>query len=591
MRTLSDLVFHVRDRWGGRSPLTTIRRGGRLESCSTGELVDAVHSLALALEERGLEKGQRVAILGENCPEWHFVDLACQLLGAVTVPLPPSLPLAQVAFLLRNSASRWCFVAGRRRSSALGELAAGLTSPLERVILDQEVAGEGELSVTRLLGEGHALKAERPSLDRFRGRVGEEDLASILYTGGTTGEPKGVMLTHRNFVSNLLGCAEIFPLGPEDVAVSFLPLSHAFERTVAHLYLHRGVTVHYCPRIEQVPACLEEVRPTVLASVPRLYERAFIRIRMELERAGAVERRLFDWAIAVGARHHEARQRGLVGPLLALKAALARRTVGRRFNRRFGGRLRWAISGGAALDRRVAELFRAGGLPIYQGYGMAETCAVITANHPGEHRPGSVGRPLAGVDLRLADDGEILVRGPAVMRGYWEDPEATRRVFDAEGWFRTGDVGRLDGEGFLWITGRKREMIVTSAGKGIAPRPIERRLTANGYVAQAVVVGEGYPYPTALLVPDFEALRSRFGDLAPAELAAHPVVRDEVERIVARANERLAEHHRLRRWTLLDRELSVERGELTPTGKVRRTEVMRRYGPLVDAMYPGSGKV
>jgi long-chain acyl-CoA synthetase len=584
VRTLADLLFHVRERWGGRADLLAIKRHGRLDTVSTAEFVGGVHSLAAALEARGVVQGERVALFAENCPEWHIADFACQLLGAVSVPLYPTLPAAQVGYILRNSGARWVFHGGGEKRELLAAVLPGLTSPPALVALDDEAAAERGLALTSLLGEGAERRRAAP-LERFRQRTGEDDVASLIYTSGTTGDPKGVMLTQRNFVSNFLACDRIFPLGPSDVALSFLPLSHVFERTCDHLFFYRGVRLVYVPAIERVPAALLEVRPTVMASVPRLYERAYLRLQSTLAKESAARRRLFAWALGVGSAYAAGRERGFVGPWLRARRAVARRLVHRRVAQRFGGRLRFAISGGAALPREVAEFFAAMGMDVFQGYGLTESAPVLAANCPAAHRLGSVGRALPGVEIAIAEDGEILARSPGLMRGYWENPEATREAIDEQGWLHTGDIGRLDAGGFLFITDRKKDLLVTSGGKNIAPQPIEQALVAGGLVTQAVVVGDGYPYVTALLVPNAERLGDELGSADPAAVARDPRTQARIEELVRAVNSGLAEHERVRRFRLLDRELSVAEGELTPTLKVRRRVVAQRYADTIAAMY------
>lgn len=602
-RTLADLVYLVRERWAGRSRLLAIRRGRRLETLSTGELVAAIHGLALALGTRGVGHGDRVAIWSANGPEWHVVDFACHLLGAVTVPVGPALPARQVAWILNNSGAHWLFL-GRRQTERLEASADTLGAGVQRVAMEDD-PGPREMPLTRLLGEGQAQRGDVP-LDRLRGAVGPDDLASILFTGGSTGDPRGVEMTHGAFVANIMGCAERFELGPDDVALSFLPLSQAFERTVAYLCLLQGVTIHYAPGVEQVPRLLAEVRPTVLSSVPRLFEQVAHRTRRAAERRGRIASGLLRWALAVGRRRREARSRGFAAPVLALHSAVARRLVLRPLGREFGGRLRLALSGGALLEPAVAELFDSAGIPLCQGYGKTEAIAVIAANRPGAQRIGSVGPPLRGVEIRIADDGEILVRGPGRARGYWADPGGPPATIPGDdGWLATGDLGRLDADGFLWVTDRKREVLVTSTGHQVVPQAIEKRLVASPYVRQAVVVGEGHPYPAALLVPDLEALlqaiRPAADDEEPGmdsprpvpdleDLLDHPVTHQVMEAAVAAANRHLGEPERIRRYELLDQPLSRERGELGDDGKPVRKVIAQRYAEIIARLHPDAGR-
>ncbi len=586
--TLSDLVLWIRDHSAGRPELLSIERGGRRETLSTSEFLTQIHSLALALEARGVEKGDRIAIFSENRPEWHVVDFACHLLGAVSVPIYPTLGRDQVGYLLRNSGTSWVFYSNPGKRDMLTELLPSLTRSPVLVAIDDDARSPQGDSLVRLQGEG-AEPAGASPLDKLAGRVQPEDSASIIYTSGTTGEPKGVVLTHGNFVSNFLACSDLFPVGPEDLALSFLPLSHVFERTVDHFFFYKGVAIHYSPSIERVPGLLGKVRPTVMTSVPRLYERAFLKVTSGLAKETPRKQKLFAWALRVGQRHAGAGR--LMRPGLSAQRAIADRLVYSRIKERFGGRLRFAIAGGAPLGDQVAEFFDAIGLPLYQGYGMTEASPVISANAPGRNRRGSVGQAIQGVEVRLAEDGEILVRGPGVMRGYWDDPEATAETIDPEGWLKTGDIGTMDQDGYLFITDRKKDLLVTSGGKNVAPQPIEQLLTAHWSIAQALVAGDNYPYLTALLVPRFEELPEELREIEPKKLVRHPKMLEIVKEAVGGINRRLSEHERIRRWTLLDHELSEEAGEITPTLKLRRRVVLERYGDLVDSMYLKTQKV
>ncbi len=584
--TLSDLVFHVREISSGQPDLLSTFSGGRRENLSTADFLRNIHSLALALEARGVAPGDRVALFLENRPEWHVVDFACQLLGAPTVPLYPALDQRRVGFILRNSGSQWVFFSGADRRDLLHALQPTLTSAPELVALEGDSGGG--ISLTRLMGEGAARIGDVP-IERFRGRVSEEDLASLIYTSGATGDPKGVMLSHRNLISNVLACGEIFDLSPADLAVSLLPLSHGLQRTLDHLCFHRGAPVHYVFANEEIAATLRREQPTVLAAIPAAYERAYHRTRELARRRGPLRRRIFDWAIATGKRHAAIEGEGFVGPLLALQRKLADLLVLSGIRRRFGGRLRLPISGGAPLAPEINGFFEAIGTPLFQSYGLTETSPVLTSNAPQQHRAGSVGKALSTVELKVAEDGEILAKGAGVMQGYWENPGATAESLDDSGWLHTGDVGSIDRSGYVFITDRKRDLLVTSGGERIAPQPIETLLTSHDLLSQAVVVGDGRPHPAALLVPDFELLEAELGDLPAAELIEHRQVLKRVGEIVGEVNTRLSEAERISSWRLLDRPLSVEKGEITHTAKLRRRVVAQRFADQIAALYrPGS---
>ena len=585
--TLADLVFHVRDVSSGRPELLSVLLDGRREVLSAADFVRNVHSLALALEGRALAKGERVAIFSENRPEWHIADFACQLIGAPTVPLYPALGRDQAGFMLRNSGARWVFYSGTDKREMLTGLVPTLTASPTLVAFDGAAAAEGGASITRLMGEGAARVGEVP-IERFRGRVEEEDLASLIYTSGATGDPKGVMLSHRNLISNMLACGEIFDLTADDLAISLLPLSHGFQRTLDHLCFHRGVAIHYLPNSDDLAPALERERPTVLAAMPAVYEGVYQRARRQVGPKDSAGRKIFHWAIKAGVRRAAAERGGFVGPFLAFQRQLADLLVLRGIRRRFGGRLRFPISGSAPISPEVSDFFDAVGTPLFQGYGLTETSPVLASSAPRQHRPGSVGKALSTVELKVAEDGEILAKGPGVMKGYWANPRATAESVDDSGWLHTGDVGRIDQSGYVFITDRKQDLLLTASGERVAPQPIEKRLSGHDVLAQAVVVGDGRPYLAAILVPDFERLREELPDLAElpdAEVAEHADVQARAKEAVDEVNAELPEAERVVRWRLLEKPLSVERGELTHTGKLRRRVVLQRFADHVAALY------
>lgn len=587
--TLSDLVFHVREISSGRPELLSVVLDGRREALSAADFLRGIHSLALALEARGLAKGERVAIFSENRPEWHIADFACQLLGAPTVPVYPALGPRQVGFVLRNSGCRWVFYSDAPKRDLLAELAPTLTSPPQVVAFDGAAVTDGGTSITQLMGQGAASIGDVP-IERFRGRVDEEDLASLIYTSGATGDPKGVMLSHRNLISNVLACGEIFDLSADDLAISLLPLSHGFQRTVDHLCFYRGVTIHYLPTIDDLSSVLRRERPTILAAVPSVYERAYQQAQDQAGEQDSFRRRIFRWAIAAGRRRAAAERGGFVGPLLALQRKVADLLALRGIRRQLGGRLRLPISGGAPISPEISDFFEAVGIPLFEGYGLTETSPVLASSAPAQHRPGSVGKALSTVELKVAEDGEILAKGPGVMKGYWANPRATAESVDESGWLHTGDVGRIDQSGYVFITDRKQDFLVTTSGERIAPQPIEKRLTSHSLLAQAVVVGDGHPHLAALLVPDFERIRAEFAGktihrLSSAEIVEHAEVLERIDAAVAEVNARLPEAEQIVSWCLLPRALSAERGELTHTAKLRRRVVVQRFADQIATLY------
>jgi long-chain acyl-CoA synthetase len=582
METLRDLFEFAVKTYPARKELLRIRAGKGWRSYTVKEFARSTRETAARLARAGVMAGDRVAMFVENRPEWHILDFACHILGAVPVPLYATLPAHQVRYIVGDSQSKMLVVSGRERAQAALDVAADL--PGLRVVGVDPGLAEGLECLQDLTLPPSRKWPEPPAL-------GGDDLASLIYTSGTTGEPKGVMLSHRNFISQVNTVRPRYPITERDICMSFLPLSHVFERTVDYVFFDRGSQINYVESIERVPSQLTEIRPTIMVSVPRLYERSYIKIISKVQQEGGAKRRLFEWALRVGREVRGAEWRGERASAFARgQFAVARSRVFSKVLDRLGGRLRFSISGGAPLAREVAEFFDIVGLPILQGYGLTESSPVIAANRLEANRLGSVGQVFPGVEVRIAPDGEILARGPNIMLGYWNKPQATEEVIDGDGWLHTGDVGYLDSDGYLFITDRKKDIIVTSGGKNVAPQPVEGRLGATPYIAQAVLIGDKFPYLTALIVPNFENLEAHFtgkgvSGLGRVEMAQHPETEALVAAAVKHVNGELAIHERIRRFTVLTRELSLEEGELTPTMKVRRRIVAERYGSLIEQMY------
>ncbi|MEM9558493.1 MAG: long-chain fatty acid--CoA ligase [Acidobacteriota bacterium] len=583
-QTIADLVLHLDRTFGERERFFTVHRGDTLEELSCRELIRRAHALAVVLDVGGIQKGDRVAIFAENRPEWHLVDFACQLLGTVSVPIFPNLPSDQVGKIVADSGARWVVYSDAPKRDLLQDLERWLADPPGLVAMDEEARPRNGHLLTELIERGDGLR-DAVTLEDLRARVTPDDLSSLLYTSGTTGQPKGVMLTHRNLTTNYRAACEVYPGngGADEQCVCFLPLSHVFARTTSHCFLALGIAMHYVQSVDELPRALLEIRPTVTASVPLVFEKAFQRIQQTMEEQSDGKKKLFQWAVDSGHRELEQRVRGRRPGLLAgAKKAIADTLVYRKIQERFGGRLQLVVAGGAPMPTQVETFFQAVGVEIYQGYGLTETAPLLTINYPGRYRPGSAGVAGPGVELRIADDGEILARSPGVMRGYWKQPTATADVIDAQRWFHTGDLGHLDEDGFLFITGRKKDLLVTAAGENIAPVPIEHLLIAAPLIAQAMVVGDQRPHLAALLVPEWSQLSST-GERADA--VDDPDVRAQVAEIVESVNRLLPEHERIRAWSLLADVFTVEGGELTPTLKVRRPVVAQRYAAEIEALY------
>ncbi len=593
METLRDLFEHVLTSYSGRKNLLRAKRGGKWVGLSTEDLGRRVHNLAAGLMDAGVVPGERLALFSENRPEWHVFDFACHLSGAVSVPLYPNLTAAQIAYIVADAEARM-LVASTPSMLETALEAAKRVGNVEVVVIDPPEDGppEGVGTLADLEERGRlALKASRKEKGDPFHVPQPDDVASLIYTSGTTGDPKGVMLTHRNFVFNETRAMKPFDIGPKDTVLSFLPLSHVFERTVDYALFNRGVQIVYVEAIERVPNRLLEVKPTIMVSVPRLFERSYIKIISNLRQQEGVKRRLVDWALKVARRYSEQVWSG-ARPSAVLRAqyALAKKRVFSKILDRLGGRLRFAVSGGAPLSREVGEFFSMIGLPIYQGYGLTETSPVITVSTPAQNRIGAVGQAIPEIGVLIADDGEILTRGPHVMKGYFNRAEDTAEAIDADGWLHTGDVGYLDADGFLFITDRKKDIIVTSGGKNVAPQPIEGQLQATAYISQAVVIGDRYPYLTALIIPNFENLGAHLASLGESgleekEMAAHAEGYRLVNEAVAKVNGTLALHEKVRKFMILAQEFSLAEGEITPTLKVRRRVIAERYRELIEGMY------
>jgi long-chain acyl-CoA synthetase len=460
------------------------------------------------------------------------------------------------------------------------------------VVFDPEAAGGLERATTleSIEARGAAIEREFPeAFDKLLARGRGDDLATIIYTSGTTGEPKGVMLTHDNFISNVLSISGGLPITPRDVSLSVLPLSHIFERTVFYVFCYVGVSVNYAASFDQVGEFLREVRPTIMTAVPRLFEQVYHRIIKKGMSAGGVRSKIFARSLLIGQRYAELKDKGQRIPVsLKLRHAAADRLVFTKWRAGIGGRLRYFVSGGAPLSPTLSYSFLGAGINILQGYGMTETC-VVAANRPDDNRVGSIGKPFAGIEVVIASDGEMLVRGPNVMRGYYGHPESTLAVMN-DGWFATGDVGHLDEAGHLFLTDRKKDLFKLSNGKYIAPQLIESLLKQSEFVNQVVVVGASRKFPVALIVPDWEALKSSLRAAGQpvgthAELSTHPSAIKMVQRDVTLITAHLADYERIRRVALLPEEFSIDSGEMTPTLKVKRNVIDARYGKLIDDLY------
>jgi long-chain acyl-CoA synthetase len=568
------------------------RREGRWTGLSYDDLAERVRAASLGLRELGVADGERVAILSENRPEWAIADYACLAARCTDVPIYPTLPARQAEYILRDSGAVALLVSSPAQLEKALAIRERLPALRHLIAFDAAARGPGVLAFDDLLGCGRAAAARHPDWQARALHATPDDLATLIYTSGTTGDPKGVMLTHGNIASNVTTCVGLFDFGPGDECLSFLPLSHIFERMFGHYsMLHAGVVINYAGGIDTVAADMQELRPTMMASVPRLYEKIYSRVLDSVRAGPAARRHAFAWARRVGEAWVDRTLAGAPVPLaLAAQRKVADRLVFSALRARTGGRIRFFISGGAPLASEIAKFFCAAGMPILEGYGLTETSPVMAVNVFGRTKLGTVGRPIPGVEVRIAADGEIVTRGPNVMHGYFGKPEATAEAVDPDGWFHTGDIGVLDAEGYLRITDRKKDLIVTAGGKNIAPQPIENLAKTSKYVSNAVMLGDRRPFPVMLVVPNPEALKAwaaRHG--LPADdlerLAGRPEVHAKLEREVRMTLRDLAQFEMPKKFLILPRDFSVEAGELTPTLKVRRRVVEQRYRPAIEELY------
>ena len=596
IRTLAELPFHV----SGRYPKSVLLRrcvGAKTVDRSSRALFDEVRDLSLGLQGLGIAAGDRVAILSDSRPEWSITDLAILTTGAVTVPVYASLPAGQVGYILAHSGARVVVAADQNQAAKVRQERGRLPALETIVVMDAADGGpDDELTLTDVMGRGHRRLIAESGLGReYKERaqaIQPDSLATIIYTSGTTGQPKGVMLSHHNFVANFTDLDKVVSVTEDDSARSFLPLSHVFERMVLYLYLYKGATVSFAEAFETLGRDMQRVRPTIMTGVPRAYEKLRARIVDGEATASRFRQGLYAWALSVG---HAAATARLAGgepnALTRMQWPLADRWVLSKIRARTGGRLRFVCSGGGPLGRDVAEFLFAIGLPVLEGYGLTETSPALTATPLDRPKLGSVGPALASVELRIADDGEVLARGPNVMVGYYEDPEATAATI-RDGWFHTGDIGRVDKDGYLSITDRKKELIVTAAGKNVAPQPIEALLKRDPVVAEAMLIGDRRPFISALLVPDFQILIQRLSadasDARFEELVGREDIRALFVPIIEQANAELANFEQVKTFALLPAEFSVAGGELTPTLKLKRRVVEERWQDTIAGLYAKS---
>lgn len=590
LATLNDIFFAAVERNLDRMML--YRENGKWQPISSREFARRVSRIAHALHDLRFYAGDRVAILSENRPEWSMADMACLLLGGVTVPLYTTLTAEQTAFLLRDSGCRAIFVSSDQQLRKI--LCVLAQTPIEKIFVMDSLQLTGDLApyaqecttldqITARRDPLHDTLS--PELERSSRQIGPDDLATIVYTSGTTGASKGAMLTHGNIASNVSFSLAGFEVQPGDLSVSFLPLCHITARHVDFAMIYHGVTLAYCPFLDRLPQTLLEVHPTTFVAVPRVYEKIYA--QTEQKAKGFPKETIFHWAVGVGRRHKPEILAGKTPTSISWK--VANKLVFSKLREGVGGHVRTFISGGAPLGRELAEWYATVGIRIHEGYGLTETSPVIAVNTPVSHRIGTVGKTLPNIEVRIAEDGEILVRGPSVFKGYWNRPEETASALE-NGWFKTGDIGQIDAEGYLSVTDRKKDLIKTSGGKFIAPQPIENALKLNPFIGVPAIIGDKRKFAAVIISPNFVRLEewareNKVPFSSRSDLVTNPKVQVLYESAVEEINQNLARFEKLKRVIVVADEFSADNGILTPTLKLRRRAVEERYRRQIDQLY------
>lgn len=593
--TIKEMFDNVLEKYSsGDRPILKHKVDGKYVDIKYSELRKISHEFAIGLMNLGVKKGERVALISENRPEWVVSDIAIHTLGGVDVPIYPTLTAKQIEYIFNDAGIRFAIVSNQFQLNKVKKIFSEVKT-LEKVIVltDKNVEfDERILSYTAVRESGNQFLKKNPDyFKKNKIQVNPEDMLTIIYTSGTTGNPKGVMLTHNNLVSNITTSASFMPIDDQDVFLSFLPLCHSFERMAGYYTaMSCGATIAYAESVETVRDNLAEVHPTIMTSVPRLFERIYNRIKNQVESAPAARRKIFNWAIKVGSDYAKAKKSGRIPVGLSLQHRIADKLVFHKLKNATGGRIKYFVSGGAALGREYGEFFEAVGLQIIEGYGLTESSPVISANRLDDYKFGSVGKPIPGVEVKIASDGEILARGPNIMPGYWNNKKATEEAIDKEGWLHTGDIGMFDSNGFLVITDRKKHMFVSSGGKNIYPQPIEGMFLQSKYIDQFVLIGDRRMFLSALIVPDFDAVReyadrNKISYTNDEDLVSKEEIYGIIDKEVATLQKDLSNYERVRKFVLLSKPLSLEGGEMTPTLKMRRNVIEDKYQNLIEEMY------
>ena len=591
-QTLADL-FRQALKKHNRADALNFKTGGKWQKVSSDEICLRAENIALGLYALGLRKNDKAAILAANSPDWTLADAGCQFAGIVDVPIYTTLAETSVCYIINDSGAKVFFLQDNATYQRLIKIFPECKTIEKLVFFDSEgVTAENAISLAELEDLGTKLKTEKPNfIGDLAKAIESGDVATLIYTSGTTGEPKGVMLSHGNIISNVIDAGEKYSFSQKDVPLSVLPLSHIFERSAMYLYIFNGMAVHYAESIDKVADNLREVRPTIFVGVPRIFEKVYAKAKLLAAESSPLKEKIFDWAIDVGKEFALKTEKNLsVSFFLGVKHSIADRLVFSKFRAFFGGRLRFCVTGGAALSETIYLIFNGADVSIMQGYGLTETSPVITSSNPIDVRLGTVGKPIRNVEVRIAADGEIEATGPNVMLGYYNKPEATRDVFTTDGWFKTGDIGQFDDEGFLKITDRKKELFKTSGGKYIAPSPIEQMIKGSRFVSQVVLIGNDRKFAAALIVPSFEQLASfakheGLNLKTPKEFCENLTIIKLLEKQIDELTKDLSKFEKVKKIALLEAEMTVEGGELTPTLKVKRRVVDEKYKDAIEKIY------
>lgn len=593
--TISQMFDNIFEKYSStKRPVLMQKIEGKYVGISYSELRDVSTNFAIGLASLGVKPDDHVALISENRPEWVVSDIAIHKLGAVDVPIYPTLTAKQIEFIFNDAEVKYAIVSNSFQFNKVKKIFNEAKS-LKKIIVISEKGVELEkdvLSYTHVCQMGADINKKQPDFkNKVKAKMNPSNLLTIIYTSGTTGNPKGVMLTHSNLVSNIQATSQLVPIYDTDVWLSFLPLCHSFERMAGYYTAFAcGSTIAYAESVETVRDNLAEVKPTIMTSVPRLFERIYNRVHRQVEEGSPMKRKIFNWALATGRKYVIAKKHGSISSALAVKYRLADKLVFHKLRTATGGRIRFFVSGGAALGREYGEFFNAAGLQIIEGYGLTETSPVITANRLDDYKFGSVGKPIPGVEVKIAEDGEVLARGPNIMKGYWNNKHATEESIDNDKWLHTGDIGVFDSEGFLIITDRKKHMFVSSGGKNIYPQPIEGLFLQSKYIDQFVLIGDRRMFLSALIVPDFDAVkeyadRNKISYTNEDDLISKPEIYEIIEKEVSTLQKDLSNFERVRKFVLLSRPFSIDGGEITPTMKIRRKAVEEKYQIMIEDMY------